>query len=153
MVPHSPRPRPRRASLMLVATCVTLTAACDSSDADSPDLVSISPKSGNVGTRVWFNGYDFAPGASVYFGSVPADSVEYVQATLLGAWVPDGIEPGGVYDVEVRNPDGSGASLPQAYRVRAPDPPSASAETPGAPAATPARRPSGEQALLGTVRP
>lgn len=127
-------PQPNRATVpfatatirkALAATLLPLAAACGGEEATGlpnlqPDLIQVAPDSGNVGTRVVLSGSSLQPGASVTFGSLRADSVEFVSATSLVAYAPGGIEAGQAYDVEVRNPGGKRDAIVGAWRGVAP---------------------------------
>lgn len=85
-----------------------------------PNLASVSPDSGNVGTQVEISGSDFESGATVEFDDLGADSVLFVDATTLLAFAPDGLVRDSVYDLVVRNPGGKSDELADAYRAVAP---------------------------------
>ena len=71
------------------------------------DLAAIAPASGPVtgGTACVLTGENFKPGAKVYFGFLPAESVTYLSALQLVAVTPPGEI--GPQDIVVVNPDGT----------------------------------------------
>ncbi|MGH7544913.1 MAG: IPT/TIG domain-containing protein, partial [Gemmatimonadota bacterium] len=85
-----------------------------------PDVLAISPDSGNVGTQVEITGFNFENNATVSFGPQSADSVVVVDATTVLAYAPDGLERDSVYSVSVMNPGGRSDELASAYKAVAP---------------------------------
>lgn len=85
-----------------------------------PDITSIAPDSGNVGTQVAITGSNFDSGARVDFGRWAADSVVFVDATTLLAYAPDSLKRDSVYDVDVSNAGGKSQTLSDAYKAVAP---------------------------------
>ena len=73
---------------------------------------SISPASGPPagGTATAIQGTDFAPGAAVTFGGVPADAVVVVGTTTITAHAPS-LPAGSLNDITVTNTDGSAGTL------------------------------------------
>jgi len=84
----------------------------------APSVFSVSPDSGPAtgGTVVTITGANFAPGASVRFGSAAATGVVFVSSTTLRATSPAGE---GVVSVTVTNPDLQAASLAGAFTYTA----------------------------------
>lgn len=85
-----------------------------------PDVVAVSPDSGNVGTQVAVTGSNFENGATVAFGRWAADSMVFVDATTLLAYAPDSLRRDTVYAVSVTNPGGRSDALLNAYKAVAP---------------------------------
>jgi hypothetical protein len=75
-------------------------------DLVAPTITSLIPVSGPVsgGTTVTIRGTEFAPGAAVFFGGLPSDSVVVSSSMLLTAVTPSHVT--GIVDLLVRNPDG-----------------------------------------------
>jgi hypothetical protein len=86
-----------------------------------PDLLTITPDSGTVGTLVEIVGSNFEPGARAAFGGWEVDSVIFVDGTTLLAFAPDSVKRDMSYDVRVTNPGGKSDDLPAAYRGVEPD--------------------------------
>jgi hypothetical protein len=86
-----------------------------SESVSSPTVSSISPAVGPAsgGAQVTINGSNFQNGATVSFGGVNATSVSFVNPTELEVVAPAGAE--GNATVEVANPDGGTAELPNAF--------------------------------------
>jgi hypothetical protein len=83
----------------------------------SPIIDSLSVDSGLDigGTPVTIRGSNFAGGASVTFGTLPAASVSAVSATRIDVTTPP--QPAGtIVDVTVTNPDTKHSTLPSAFR-------------------------------------
>ncbi len=85
-----------------------------------PDLLAVSPDSGNVGTQVAITGSNFEVGASVHFGPWQADSVVFVNATTLLAFAPDSLQRDSLYDVRATNLGGKSDVLAGAYKAVTP---------------------------------
>jgi hypothetical protein len=87
----------------------TATATVDYT-AVGPSVTGVKPASGRLkgGNTVKITGTDFAPGATVDFGSNASPTVTYVSAKELKAVAPAG--SAGVVDVTVTSPDGSATS-------------------------------------------
>lgn len=85
-----------------------------------PEALSVSPDSGNVGTLVEITGSNFEQGASVAFDDVPSGTVEFVDATTVLAFAPEGLEADSLYDVAVINPGGKSDVLADAYKAVGP---------------------------------
>lgn len=81
----------------------------------SPSIDEVAPAAGPTsgGTRVEIRGEDFRPGALVRFGDVEATHTERVRSDVLVALTP--AHEAGEVDVTVENPDGSLATLPDAF--------------------------------------
>jgi hypothetical protein len=81
----------------------------------TPTISSISPAAGPVsgGTTMTINGSNFEQGATVSFGSAAATSVTFVNPTELQVVAPPNAV--GSATVEVANPGGGVASLPNAF--------------------------------------
>jgi hypothetical protein len=77
----------------------------------SPAVTSIAPANGPVqgGTRITVTGSNFAPGATVRIGGVPAFAVTVTGPTTLTAVT--NAAAAGPSDVRVTNPDGQSATL------------------------------------------
>jgi IPT/TIG domain len=73
----------------------------------APAVASVSPTSGAGSTVVTVNGTDFAPGATVTFGSNAATNVIVISPNQLTATAPSGC---GTVDVIVTTPDGASAT-------------------------------------------
>ncbi len=94
----------------------TFTASTPFATAASP---SITPDTGstNGGTVVAISGSDFAAGAAVTVGGLPADRVEVINVNTIQASVP--AKAAGLKTVVVTNPSGNGASLAGGYTYAA----------------------------------
>ena len=80
----------------------------------SPTISSFSPWYSNVagGTSVTISGANFAPGATVSFGSVPASDVTVVNSTTITATTNAYIAAANNYvNVKVTNPTGNSAEV------------------------------------------
>ncbi len=113
-------------SLIASATCalaVTLMA-CGNDGSEltgiQPDVLSVAPDSGNVGTMIEILGSNFEDGARVAFDDWVADSVIFIDGTTLLAFAPDEVQLGVTYDVTVVNPGGKWDDLADAYKGVAP---------------------------------
>ncbi|REJ96181.1 MAG: hypothetical protein DWQ34_04640 [Planctomycetota bacterium] len=97
-----------------------------------PTISSVTPNTGPTtgGTAVTITGSEFAAGASVTFGGVPAAGVAVVSSTLVTCSTPANV-PGGC-DVKVTNPDTQFATLPGGFVYTSPPPvlPAISSVTP-----------------------
>ncbi len=80
-----------------------------------PGLLGLSPDSAAAegGTTVVIDGAGFKPGATVYFGSIPAPAVEFVSSNMLRARVPP--HPPGRVDVTALNHDGLSSTMARAF--------------------------------------
>ncbi|MCL5670043.1 MAG: IPT/TIG domain-containing protein [Acidobacteria bacterium] len=81
----------------------------------SPTVSSVSPNSGPVGggTAVTITGTNFASGATISFGGIPASNVSFVSSTQLKATTP--AHAAGAVNVAVTNPNGSSAALSNGF--------------------------------------
>jgi hypothetical protein len=82
--------------------------------------VEVAPKGGAQagGLEVRLFGEDFAEGATVRFGSVPASAVRFLTHKEMAATTPP-YSGYGEIAVEVVNPDGAGSSLENAFTYEA----------------------------------
>ena len=117
----------RRGTLVLVSLIAAVgTLACGDDNGTGPpsglqpEALSVSPDSGNVGTRVEITGSSFEQGAGVAFDGIPSGTVEFVDATTLLAFAPEGLEADSLYDVTVINPGGMSDVLADAYKAVGP---------------------------------
>ena len=80
-----------------------------------PTVLSVSPTRGRAqgGTRVTISGRDFAPGARVAVGGVPAFAPTVVDPSTIVVVTNSGQV--GAADVTVENPDTQSATLPNAF--------------------------------------
>jgi fibronectin type 3 domain-containing protein len=87
----------------------------------APAVTSVSPSSGPLagGTSLTIKGKNFADGATVTVGGLPATSVRVTNATWITAVTP-AFPTAGTVQVTVRNPDGQAASLATAFTYVAP---------------------------------
>ena len=94
----------------------TFTASTPFATAASP---SITPDTGstNGGTVVTISGSDFAAGAAVTVGGLPADRVAVIDVNTILASLPAG--KAGLKPVVVTNPSGTGGTLPGGYTYAA----------------------------------
>ena len=94
------------------ASAFTFTASTPFATAASP---GIAPGTGstNGGTAVTISGSDFAAGAKVTVGGVPADKVSVVNVNSIQAKLPAG--SAGSAAVVVTNPSGTQGTLPGGY--------------------------------------
>ncbi|MGH7777767.1 MAG: PQQ-binding-like beta-propeller repeat protein, partial [Candidatus Dormibacterales bacterium] len=83
-------------------------------NANSPSISSVSPTAGPTsgGTAVTISGSAFQAGAAVTFGSSPATGVRVLGSSTIVATSPAG---SGTVAVTVTNPDGTSASLSNAF--------------------------------------
>ena len=84
-----------------------------------PSLASVHPARGGAkgGLQITVTGSNFVEGCTVVLGGQEA-ATEFVSGGQLRAVVPNGGELG-IVDVEVRNPDGHGATLPRSFTYEA----------------------------------
>lgn len=104
---------------LTIASVLTAVACGDDGNSPTglqPNLLSVTPDSGNVGTLVELLGSNFEPGAQAAFNGWPADSMIFVDGTTLLAFAPDSVKLDLTYDVTVINPGGKSDRLSQAYR-------------------------------------
>jgi hypothetical protein len=85
-----------------------------------PEILSIAPDSGNVGTMVEILGSGFEVGVRAAFGDWESDSVVFIDGTTLLAFAPDSVKLGETYNVTVVNPGGKWDDLSTAYKGVAP---------------------------------
>lgn len=109
------------ATVASLAFAVGLSALACGDDGNSPtglqpNLLSVTPDSGNVGTMVELLGSNFEPGARAAFGAWEADSIVFVDGTTLLAFAPDSVKLDVTYEVTVINPGGKWDGLSRAYR-------------------------------------
>jgi hypothetical protein len=101
----------------------TLSNAYTYTEPPKLTVTSINPSSGvtNGGTDVTLNGTEFAQGATVLFGGVPATGAVVASSVSISARTPAHLA--GKVDVVVRNPDGKQATLSNGFTyVPAPAP-------------------------------
>ncbi len=81
----------------------------------APAVGGVSPSSGTAagGTAVTITGSNFAAGATVSFGGIPATNVTVVTSTSITATTP--AHAAGAVTVTVTNPNGQSGSLAGAY--------------------------------------
>ena len=86
-----------------------------STSGTAPTVGGVSPSSGTAagGTAVTITGSNFAAGATVSFGGVPATNVAVVTSTSITAMTP--AHAAGAVTVTVTNPNGQSGSLAGAY--------------------------------------
>lgn len=89
-------------------------------------VLSVSPASGSIdgGTEVTISGAEFAEGATVSFGDVPAPRAVVVGSETIIATTPAHAE--GPVDVVVVNPDGDSVRIAGGYTYRSDAPPTPS---------------------------
>ncbi|MFQ5889846.1 MAG: IPT/TIG domain-containing protein, partial [Gemmatimonadota bacterium] len=121
------RPKVSFGSIVMTLAASIAFAGCGGDDDGTgpgislqPDVVAVTPDSGNVGTLVGITGSNFQTGAAVAFGPLSADSVVFVDAGTLLAYAPAGVQRDSVYAVEVTNPGGKSDALPAAYKAVSP---------------------------------
>jgi hypothetical protein len=103
--------------------CSMMAAGCgDSLTTDGPDplVTRVEPAVGTVGTELHIVGSDFRTGATAHVGDLPASRTDVVGGTEIFAFVPEGVERDVTYDVEVRNTDGTSATVTAAFTAVAP---------------------------------
>src|SRR5436190_8433850 len=90
--------------------------------APAPTVASVSPASGPIGggTAVTITGANFAAGAAVTIGGVPATGVSVVNSTTITAATP--AHAAGAVNVTVTNPDSQTATLTNGFTYLAPPP-------------------------------
>ncbi len=117
----------RRLTLLLPVVFSAVLAGCPddpenvtpdagSEDFPSPQLTAVSPTAGPLtgGTQVLLTGENFREGATIRFGDAEATEVVVSTARRISAKTPARGSAGSV-TVEVRNPDGQAAALPNAF--------------------------------------
>lgn len=116
-----------RTSIRSLTTSATLVIALGACGGDStspsgaaPTLSAVSPAQGTVGTELTVTGTNFRDGASVLVGATAATGVQVASPTTIYASVPDGVTAGQVYDVTVRNSDGTSIKSTGAFTAVAP---------------------------------
>jgi hypothetical protein len=120
------QPYVRQIPLWTAVLVVTGLSACGDDDGTGPvtglqpQVLAVSPDTGNVGTRVEISGSDFENGAAVAFDALPADSVVFVDGSTLLAFAPGGLERDSLYSIGVANPGGKTDALPDAYKAVGP---------------------------------
>jgi photosystem II stability/assembly factor-like uncharacterized protein len=84
----------------------------------APTVSAVDPSSApnDLDTSIVITGTAFETDATVTLGSTALDDAGRVSSTTLTATVPWGLDPG-VYTLTVENPDGSAASLTDAFTV------------------------------------
>ena len=119
--------RIRREILVFVSLLAVVgMVACDSDNGTGPvtglqpETLAVSPDSGNVGTLVEISGSNFEQGAIVAFDDLSSGTAEFVDASTLLAYAPDGLEADFLYDVTVINPGGKSDVLADAYKAVGP---------------------------------
>ncbi len=117
----------RRGTLVFVSLLAAVgTVACGDDNGTGPpsglqpEALAVSPDSGNVGTRVEITGSSFEQGAGVAFDDIPSGTVEFIDASTLLAFAPEGLEVDFLYDVTVINPGGKSDVLADAYKAVGP---------------------------------
>lgn len=116
----------RRAAGLTVVFAALAALGCGDDDGTGPlsglqpDVVAVSPDTGNVGTLVEISGADFESGAGVAFGEFLSTAVQFVDGSTLLAHAPEGLVTDAVYDVTVVNPGGKSDVLADAYKAVAP---------------------------------
>jgi len=87
-------------------------------DPTALELTGINPQSGvnDVDTAVTITGDSFVAPLSASIGETEMLSVEVVDIATVNAVVPAGLDPG-FFDVSVTNPDGTTATLIEAFEV------------------------------------
>jgi hypothetical protein len=88
----------------------------------APTVTGVAPATGPTagGTAITITGTNFASGATVAVGGQPATNVVVASATQITATTP--ARAAGAVAVAVTNPDGGGATLPNAFTYTAPAP-------------------------------
>lgn len=86
-----------------------------------PSISSVEPSTGTVSTEVKVVGSDFRSGASVLFDDLESDSTDVAADTLIFALAPSGISAGEIFDVTVRNSDGTEDTRLDAFEAVAPE--------------------------------
>lgn len=108
--------------LALALVCVLLAGGAATEHINQVQMKSISPQYGSTrgGTVITILGAGFTPRTTVSFGYVPA-TVGYERATQVVMQSPTVIQattpphPSGTVDLVVSNPDGSSATLTNAF--------------------------------------
>jgi hypothetical protein len=107
-----------------LAFVVAICASCGddpvSPDGPPPEILSVSPNTGTVGTEIRMVGNDFRVGAKVFVGAHEATSVDVASGTEVFAFVPEGVVEGETYDVRLRNADRTKDEFPSAFTPVAP---------------------------------
>jgi hypothetical protein len=104
----------------LVAICTSCGDDSVRPDGPPPEILSVSPSTGTVGTEIRIVGNDFRNGATVFVGAREATAVEVTSGVEVFAFVPEGIVEGETYDVRIRNSDGTKDEFPSAFTAVAP---------------------------------
>lgn len=109
-------------SLICAVVGLLLVLSCGHNDkpnqpvvGPTPTLAIFSPSTGTVGTEFSVTGTNFRNGARVWFSTIEVDSVILLGSTDLRGYVPAGVDTNTVYDVTVRNGDGTWATFDSAF--------------------------------------
>ncbi len=142
--------RPHLVALVMLAV-VSLAATACSTGSSGPRVDGAVPHNANAtgNTFVLIQGDNFAPNAQVRLGRSQLVGLTWVNARLLTAEVPGGMQPG-AYDLTVANPGGGTKTLPAAITITGPKsaPPAAATVAPAA-----ATQPSAATAVPATGTP
>lgn len=84
-----------------------------------PGIESVSPSEGNIGTELTIKGSNFAKGATVLVGSVPAGTIKVVSSTSITAKVPAGVPFNTLLSVTVKNTGGKSDVAEDAFTALA----------------------------------
>lgn len=108
-----------RAAVILLMAGLACKGGNDPSGAD-PIVTGVTPSVGTVGTELRISGSGFRAGAAVDVGEFPATGIALSGDTVVFASVPLGVEADSVYDVTVRNADGTEVVFDSAFTAVAP---------------------------------
>lgn len=106
--------------LMLFAGCGGGDSTNGPVSGDPPVVASITPQTGTVGTEFEIAGANFRVGATVFFDTLAANSVEVASDSSIFGLVPAGVVIEHAYTLSVRNMDGTSGSLETAFSAVAP---------------------------------
>jgi hypothetical protein len=88
---------------------------------DPPVLTSIDPDHGTVGTQITITGSNFSASAMVYFDTLRATNVQFVDNNTLLTYAPDGLVTDSFYHIRVSNPGSTFETLTDAFQAVEPD--------------------------------
>lgn len=101
-------------SILVLIAGIALLSTCSEPEKPKPEITSISPAEGPIGTPVTIKGKNFPSFESLQFGSVSTTSIASKTDTEIVTVVPPGLSPG---DVSVTVKTGGGNSNAVAFKV------------------------------------
>jgi hypothetical protein len=93
--------------LALLAAVATMGCGDDESTGPltglQPEVLAVSPDTGNVGTLVAISGTNFEQGAGVAFDAIAGGTAQFVDGSTLLVHAPDGLVTDALYDITGRS--------------------------------------------------